>query len=475
MRPRSNHGAPGTLLVLVLLPLLTGPAPARAATFLLLDVDNPGEGFKDPTPVVPVPGNPGTTRGQQRRNVFHAALDSWGSLIASDVEIRVRARFDLLECDETSGVLGAAAPWDFVRDFPAAPRAGTWYPYALADSLAAADLAPGEPDIVAVFNRAVDEEASCFEGFDWWYGIDAPAPPDTMPLFPVVLHEIAHGLGFTTLVNLTDGSREQGFDDAFMVHLEDHSADLLWTEMNDEDRVASAVDTGDLHWIGLNAIHRGEALMAGVHPTDHVQLYAPDPVEVGSSVSHWDTALLPDELMEPFLTPTFQNLVTPGLLQDLGYRLLEDVEEPCVPDSTTLCIDDQPGDGRFKVEVEFETVQAGGVEGRGRAIPLASLGVTSGGLFWFFSPDNPEMLIKILDGCTVNGHYWVFYSAGTNVRVTTVVTDTFTGRTFIDINPDRTPAPPVQETRAFPCEDDGGEGDGEPQSSPSSWPSSSGP
>ncbi len=37
-------------------------------------------------------------------------------------------------------------------------------------------------------------------------------------------------------------------------------------------------------------------------------------------------------------------------------------------------------------------------------------------LFYFFSPDNPEMLLKVLDGCGVNGHWWVFGSAATDLR-----------------------------------------------------------
>ncbi|HTQ78647.1 MAG TPA: trypsin-like serine protease, partial [Thermoanaerobaculia bacterium] len=70
----------------------------------------------------------------------------------------------------------------------------------------------------------------------------------------------------------------------------------------------------------------------------------------------------------------------------------------CVPDSTTLCIDDQPGDRRFRVKVAYRTSQDGGRSGAGNAIPLAGLGVDQGGLFWFFSPANPEMLVKVLDG-----------------------------------------------------------------------------
>ncbi|MGH9363180.1 MAG: S8 family serine peptidase, partial [Thermoanaerobaculia bacterium] len=124
---------------------------------------------------------------------------------------------------------------------------------------------------------------------------------------------------------------------------------------------------------------------------------------------------------------------------------------PCQPGPTTLCIDDQPGDGRFRIEVAFATSQAGGITGAGKAIPLAGLGVADGGLFWFFAPENPEMLVKVLDGCGVNGKYWVFYSAGTNVGFVVTVDDTATGRRRTYSNQDLVAAPPVQDTSAFPC------------------------
>ena len=46
------------------------------------------------------------------------------------------------------------------------------------------------------------------------------------------------------------------------------------------------------------------------------------------------------------------------------------------------------------------------------------------GLFWFFSPDNVELVIKVLDGRAVNGHFWVFYGALSNVAYKITVTDT---------------------------------------------------
>jgi len=122
---------------------------------------------------------------------------------------------------------------------------------------------------------------------------------------------------------------------------------------------------------------------------------------------------------------------------------------PCIADSTTLCIDAQPGDKRFMVQVSFGTSQGGGSSSNGRAIPLSGLGVTQGGLFWFFSASNPELLVKILDGCALNQHWWLYASAGTNVGVRMTVTDTTTGAQRTYLNPDLSELAPIQDTSAF--------------------------
>ncbi|HEV3459185.1 MAG TPA: trypsin-like peptidase domain-containing protein [Thermoanaerobaculia bacterium] len=123
----------------------------------------------------------------------------------------------------------------------------------------------------------------------------------------------------------------------------------------------------------------------------------------------------------------------------------------CVPDATTLCIDRNPGDRRFKVKVSFATVQGGGLSGSGNAIPLSSLGLNEGGMFWFFAANNPEMLVKIIDGCGLNSHFWVFYAATTNVGFTLSVTDTVALNQQIYANQDQGAAVPVQDTAALPC------------------------
>ncbi|MBV8200272.1 MAG: S8/S53 family peptidase [Acidobacteria bacterium] len=125
-----------------------------------------------------------------------------------------------------------------------------------------------------------------------------------------------------------------------------------------------------------------------------------------------------------------------------------DVAAGCTAGPTTLCIDDTPGDGRFAISSSFV---AGSQPAAATAVSLASVGVAHGGLFWFFAASNPEVLIKVLDGCGVNQQFWIFFAATTNVYFTVTVTDTTTGHSKQYTNPANTAALPVQDTAAFPC------------------------
>ena len=47
--------------------------------------------------------------------------------------------------------------------------------------------------------------------------------------------------------------------------------------------------------------------------------------------------------------------------------------------------------------------------------------------FAFFSSDNIDLVVNVLDGYSINGHIWVFYGSLTNVAFRLTVTDTLTG------------------------------------------------
>ncbi|HEV7786030.1 MAG TPA: peptidase, partial [Thermoanaerobaculia bacterium] len=185
--------------------LLLAAVPAGAASITIMNINLAAIGFNDPTPVAPVAGNAGTTLGQQRLNVFMAAAAYWSNRLVSSVPIIVSAQMVPLVCTPTSALLGSAGPDEIDSDFPNAPRAATWYAVSLASSLAGADVDPTAPDIDARFSTNLDNNPACLGGIHWDYSIGGTAPLHTIPFYQTVLHELAHGLGFITTVNLTTG------------------------------------------------------------------------------------------------------------------------------------------------------------------------------------------------------------------------------------------------------------------------------
>jgi ELWxxDGT repeat protein len=97
----------------------------------------------------------------------------------------------------------------------------------------------------------------------------------------------------------------------------------------------------------------------------------------------------------------------------------------CQTGDTRLCL----SAGRFQVEAEWQDFQ--GHTGVGHAVSLTA----DTGYFWFFAPTNVETVVKVLDGRGLNGAFWVFYGALSNVSYTLTVTDTATGLSRRYVNP----------------------------------------
>lgn len=245
-----------TLLALAL--LLALPVTARAATVTIVNIDGPGEGFNDPTPVAPLPGNPGTTLGQQRLNAFQYAAGLWAATLDSAVPIVVRASMDPLSCTPTQAVLGQASSVQVAANFPGAPLANTWYHIALANKIAGFDLIPGAPgtsadDIRAFFNSDIDSNPNCLTGSVWYYGTDHNEGVD-QDFVAVVAHELDHGLGFSNFIDESTGSflGPPFRPDIYSVFTYDNDLGLTWDVMTNAQRVASAINCRDVVWNGPN-------------------------------------------------------------------------------------------------------------------------------------------------------------------------------------------------------------------------------
>jgi len=94
-------------------------------------------------------------------------------------------------------------------------------------------------------------------------------------------------------------------------------------------------------------------------------------------------------------------------------------------DAGEVCVQED----RFAIEIEWEDFVANQGDGVGQ--PLTA----DAAWFWFFRPGNPEVLVKVLDGRPINGRWWVFYAALTNVGFTLRVTDRMTNETVTYENP----------------------------------------
>lgn len=308
-------------LNLLLALLLACSISAHAADILLVNNDSANEGFNDPSPAVSnQTGNTGNTLGEQRLRVFEAAANYWEQRLVIDVDVLVGINFDPLSCSAFSATLGSAGATNIFRNFTNAPRANTWYVSAVANNLAGRRVGGNSVDIQARFNSAIDNNSDCLRNTNWWLGINSPAPAGTISLFDTVLHEIGHGLGVSSGIR-QNGELLAGFIDAYAFYLYDETRGQFWRDMTVAQRVTSATNTG-------NVTFRGPSVMANTGHIDegkrngNLRVYAPSPYRSGSSISHWDTALVPDELMEPSATPTSDDRATLQMLRDVGWRLL---------------------------------------------------------------------------------------------------------------------------------------------------------
>ena len=247
--------------------LAATPTPFRAVRAAIPDCDPATEGAQFE---VTYDGFPAGAEA-----AFQAAVDTWACNIRSDQVIRVSASWTSL----SASTLGSAGPFLF-RNFDAAPTRDVWYPSALADDLSGRDLGDGGADIEANFNSDFS---------DWHFG-PGPPPSGRYDLSTVVLHELAHGLGFIGALEVDGGrgfvGREPAGAFSYDLHTQAESGVSLLDSGRFPDGSAALATAlvGDVQFAGQGV------LQASGGP---VPLYAPRPWVQGGSYSHLDEETLP--------------------------------------------------------------------------------------------------------------------------------------------------------------------------------------
>lgn len=113
-----------------------------------------------------------------------------------------------------------------------------------------------------------------------------------------------------------------------------------------------------------------------------------------------------------------------------------------VPKEQQVCLHD-----RFPVAITGISQSSTGL-----GTPVRS-GSRDTGIFWFYDGGNWEAMIKVLNGCSINGHWWVFIGGltdrGYTISIADVVSPTTPIRNYL--NADGSRAEAVADTEAFPC------------------------
>ena len=262
--------------------------------------------------------------GAGREAAFVAAAQVWADILVSPVDIVVDASFSSsLYCHSSSATLGSAGPLSTYLPSGAESlglQNNVWYPTALINSKNGSDYFVDSADITAEFNADIGD-ADCLSSSGWYYGMDGNTPFGHIDFYEVVLHELGHGLGFLSLVN-SDGSNNSGIIDIYTTFLRDENTNKDWSDMNNTERGISVVNDSNVVWSGPAVSALVSDLSSGVN-SGKVQMYAPSPYEGGSSISHFDTDLTPNELMEPEYTGGASYDHSVALFSDIGWDIYE--------------------------------------------------------------------------------------------------------------------------------------------------------
>ena len=121
-------------------------------------------------------------------------------------------------------------------------------------------------------------------------------------------------------------------------------------------------------------------------------------------------------------------------------RLLAGAATDCTPSGPALTLS-----GGYTVSMCYET--SAGAVGQARDWGLDS---SQSALLYFFDRNNVEVLIKVLDGCGVNGHRWVFVAPVTDLAFNLHV-ESPAGERWIHRNRLGQTADAAGDTSAFPC------------------------
>ena len=211
------------------------------------------------------------------------AIDIWSENFSSKVPVNVNVAWTKAP---NSTILASASAKNIFSNFNGAPDKTLYYPSALANALAGVDLDIGEPEL----------EINVTTGDFWYYGLDGKCPSNKYDLVSVILHEMAHGLGFMSGTYYDPATRVGRFlqPTAFDAYVQLPDGRRLVDLPSPSLEIGAAL-TSTLLWSGANALKANN----GVKPL----LFTPSVYEQGSSTSHLDERTFSNSFENSVMTP----------------------------------------------------------------------------------------------------------------------------------------------------------------------------
>ncbi|WP_435355926.1 T9SS type A sorting domain-containing protein [Emticicia sp. SJ17W-69] len=245
----------------------------------------------------------------QAKTAFEQAVLLWENYLISSQTIRIKATWTTTLTSSTLAVSGTTRIY---KNFLNAPYSNVWYPTALAEALSGKDLNSGDYDINVSLNGNIN----------WYYGIDAKAQAGKYDLITVTMHEIAHGLGISSSMEVVNSDTQGQYGqsgsayvyDVFMQDTQKIKLTNTGVYGNPSQDLKKTLTSNALYF-GLRNTKFSNALP---------RLYAPTTFKSGVSFSHFDETTYPSGNNNSLMSP---NVRAAEVNQNPGELLLNCLNE----------------------------------------------------------------------------------------------------------------------------------------------------
>lgn len=222
----------------------------------------------------------------EAKRAFEYAVSIWENLIYSPVPIRIKADWVSL----SQGVLASCGPADYFKNFNSTQKWNVYYPIVLVEKMLGEEVnSPNQFDVIGSFNK---------DFTNWYFGIDGKTPVNQYDFVTTVMHELAHGLGFSGFFySESRGRGGYGTDglsaifDQFVIDKDHNNLVNKSIYANPSNKLSLSLSSG---WLEFNT-----NLVKNQIP----RLYAPSTWDDGSSIYHLDELTYPASDTNSMMTP----------------------------------------------------------------------------------------------------------------------------------------------------------------------------